>query len=632
MTAAGLVVVSPLLTAEDSLLASVVALAYPACDVVLIAVVIGSVGVLGWRPEPTLWLVGAGALLNAAADSGYALLQFSGGYVDGGLLDPLWPLATLLIALGVVPHRAPRPMVTVQGHRLLLVPGVAGLLSIGVLLPVGAGILAPARLLAAATLVAGFLRAGLLLREVEALPETRRQAMTDDLTGLANRRALLARLDALLARRGSPAPAAGAGVAVLVIDLDAFKPVNDNLGHAAGDVLLIGIAERLTGLLHEHDLVARMGGDEFAVVLKNASAERALEVAEGVVEAVGHPTRLLDIDVAVGCSVGVALAPLHADTRNELLRCADAAMYAAKHSGGGVVQYRPSTQPTSPEDLGLLHALRSAITGGELVLHYQHVVALPSREVVGFEALVRWEHPSRGLLAPGHFVPLAERGGLARALTDAVLELAAVRLAQMRRSGEERWIAVNVPAMLLRDAGLALRVGALLARHSLPPQSLVLEITETALVPEGDVAVNAVQALRDLGVAVSMDDYGTGYTSVALLRRLGLTELKLDRSLPVAAVDEKESSAMAVLSGSVALAQALGLTVVGEGVETKEQLRVLIELGVPLAQGFLLGRPAPAPAREGAQAALAGPAAPRLAGPAAPRQRDPDQATVSPGR
>lgn len=202
----------------------------------------------------------------------------------------------------------------------------------------------------------------------------------------------------------------------------------------------------------------------------------------------------------------------------------------------------------------------------------------------------------------------------------------------MRRSGDERWIAVNVPAMLLRDAGLALRVGALLARHSLPPQSLVLEITETALVPEGDVAVNAVQALRDLGVAVSMDDYGTGYTSVALLRRLALTELKLDRSLLVAAVDEKESSAMAVLSGSVALAQALGLTVVGEGVETEEQLRVLIELGVPLAQGFLLGRPAPAPAREGDQVALAGPAAPRPAGPAAPRQRDPDHATVSPGR
>ena len=585
------VVVGPLADSEGSVVTQAVTLAYPCGNVAVLALVVGGLSVLGWRASPGLWLVLAGVALIASGSSAYALALATEEYVNGGLLDPLYPVATLAVAAGVVLRGAPQPVRTPSGLRVLTAPAGSAAVACAVLLLAAGGSGAPsgAAPMAAATLVGCFVRAGGLLREVEHLPETQRQAFTDELTGLDNRRALQRLLDDRLRPDAGPPPR----TVLFVVDLDGFKRVNDTLGHAQGDALLVAVASRLRGLVGEGEAVVRLGGDEFAVVLRDRSAASVQAVADEVVAAVGRPVHVDGMDVSVGCSVGVAVAPSHARTREELLRCADAAMYVAKRQGGGISVFHATSVRSGRGDLALLTQLRAGIAAGELVLHHQPVVDVRTRSQVGTEALVRWQHPVLGLLPPDRFVPVAESNGLARPLTDAVLDMALAHVAGERRRGRTTRVAVNVPAPLLHDAGLPDRVAAMLSHHGVPATCLTVEITETGLLPDGDGPLSTTAALRAQGVEVSVDDYGTGYTSVASLRQLDVSEMKLDRSLLLNAVRDVDG-ARAILQSTVELAHALGLQVVGEGVETEEQLELLRALGVERAQGYLLGRPAPA--------------------------------------
>ena len=585
------VVVGPLVDARASTGAQVAELAAACGDVAVLALVVGGLAVLGGRGTPALWLVGGGLALTALAGSASALSAVEQPeLVEHGLLDAWEPLGALAVAAGVVLRGPPRPVRPPTGLRVLGAPAASAAVACAVLLLAAGGSAAPsgATPLAAATLVGCFVRAGGLLREVEHLPETQRQAFTDELTGLDNRRALQRLLDDRL----RPAAGPPRRTVLFVVDLDGFKQVNDTLGHAQGDDLLVAVASRLRGLVGEGEAVVRLGGDEFAVVLVDRSAASVAAVADEVVAAVGRPVHVDGIDVSVGCSVGVAVAPQHARTREELLRCADAAMYVAKRQGGGVSVFHATSTRSGRGDLALLTQLRAGIAAGELVLHHQPVVDVRTREQVGTEALVRWQHPVLGLLSPDRFVPMAESNGLARPLTDAVLDMALAHVARERGCGRGTRVAVNVPAPLLHDAGLPDRVVALLHHHGVPASCLTVEITETGLLPDGDGPLATTAALRAQGVEVSVDDYGTGYTSVASLRQLDVSEMKLDRSLLLNAVRDLDG-ARAILRSTVELAHALGLQVVGEGVETDEQLELLQALGVERAQGYLLGRPGP---------------------------------------
>ena len=428
------------------------------------------------------------------------------------------------------------------------------------------------------------------------------QALHDPLTGLPNRALLTDRLERALRvedRHARP-------LALLFLDLDNFKDINDSLGHVAGDAVLVAVAQRLQGVLRAGDTAARFGGDEFVVLCGDTGAEQAASVAEKIATALAEPVTVGNHDLVVTASVGIALAGTGSGTASgsgtgvedagTMLRDADAAMYSAKSHGRAQFEVFDRDLGTrAVAQLKLGNDLRAGIAGGQLRLHYQPEVRLADRVVVGVEALVRWEHPTHGLLAPAEFVPLAERIGLIHALGDWVIVEAVQQAARWQRSPDQPTLWVNLSAHQLGDEGLPERVAGLLADAGVPASSLGFEITESVLMDEQDGSRRTLQALSELGVSLALDDFGTGYSSLSYLARFPIDTVKIDRSFVVGLDDDaSRRESFAVVNAVVGLSHALRLRVVGEGVETLSQAQALHGLGCDVGQGYLLGRPAPA--------------------------------------
>jgi len=424
--------------------------------------------------------------------------------------------------------------------------------------------------------------------------EKEHQANHDALTGLPNRKFLLDTLERRLAEASEAADGSPDGrVGLFMLDLDRFKEVNDTLGHEMGDRLLKHVADRIASALRPGDLVARLGGDEFAIVLASvADAGTATDVARRIQGALTEPFQFSGVLLELEASVGIALYPEHGSTVQQLQRSADVAMYLAKDDRSGIEVYSADKDQNSTTRLGLLGSLRQGIEGGQLELHYQPKVSLGSGAVVGVEALVRWRHPTRGLVFPDDFIPLAEHSGLMHKLTAHVVDAALEQAAQWWSVGLEIPVAVNVSARDLHGPLLAETVDRGLERYGLPAHALRLELTERVLMAEPARVAGSLAALERLAIRLSLDDFGTGYSSLVLLQRLPVSEIKVDRSFVQRLLSSPDDAK--IVRSIVDLAHALGIEAVAEGVETEEIWDLLSDIGCDSAQGWYVSRPLPA--------------------------------------
>ena len=457
-----------------------------------------------------------------------------------------------------------------------------GLLVGGILVSVLLGLLVWA-------LGTGRTRAMSLVREKTS--ELSHQALHDPLTGLPNRALVLDRAEQMIARTSRrPDMVAGA----LFIDVDGFKHVNDSLGHAAGDTLLKVAGERLQETVRDHDTVGRLGGDEFIVLVESAVDEAALDVlADRLTEALRAPVQLGDRGKLFSITASVGVAVGRYESPDELLRDADLALYSAKAAGRDRAALFDATMYGGAQGrLELASDLDVALADGQFFLAYQPIFELPAREVVGVEALIRWQHPTRGLVAPDSFIPLAEESGLIAPIGRWVLEEACRQAAAWSADGLELAVAVNVSAYQLGRSSFVEDVRRALRDSGVAPSSLTLEVTETALMRDVDAACGHLQEIRALGVRVAIDDFGTGYASLSQLQRIPVDILKVDRSF-VAALSTG-GQGRELLEAILGVGRSLSLTVVAEGIEEHSQLRALEEMGCQMAQGFVLGRPGPA--------------------------------------
>ena len=382
---------------------------------------------------------------------------------------------------------------------------------------------------------------------------------------------------------------AGGAMAVLCVDLDNFKTVNDRLGHAAGDRLLRWVAMRLKENVGEHDTVARLGGDEFAILQRGPQPQSAEKLARRLVEIIGRPPPLESQSIHIGVSIGIAVAPDHGLDADELMKCADLALYQAKAKGRGAYQlFEPEMEEQARSRHALEHDLRGALENREFHLVFQPQVQLDTSELTGFEALLRWKHPSRGLVSPAEFIPIAEETGLIVPLGEWVLRTACATAA----SWPDLTIAVNLSPVQFRSRGLVAMVTSALAEAGLPPQRLELEVTETALLDDSEATIEILHQLRSLGVRVSLDDFGVGYSSLSYLRKFPFDRIKIDRSF-VGTLGESPES-IAIVRTIASLGAVLGVETTAEGVETIEQLDFVRECGCTAVQGYYFGRPCPA--------------------------------------
>ncbi|HEX4777349.1 MAG TPA: EAL domain-containing protein [Acidimicrobiia bacterium] len=428
-------------------------------------------------------------------------------------------------------------------------------------------------------------------RNLRRQAELNRELATHDaLTGLPNRTLLRDRVEQAVRATHRT----GRHVALMLLDLDRFKEVNDTLGHHHGDLLLQQVGPRLSAALRDSDTVARLGGDEFVVLVPDvASPTDATAIAEKIASTFDAPFTLDGVALDVDTSIGIAITPDDGDGFDQLLQRADVAMYVAKESHVGVNRYNPEHDAHSPTRLALLGELRRAIEDpDQLILHYQPKADVTTRRIVGVEALARWQHPTRGLVAPNDFIPAAERTGLIKPLTHRVLTIA---LAQARRwadAGVELRVAVNVSARCLLDLDFPTQVRALLDEHGVDATMLELELTESTIMSDPGRALEVLTSLHDMGVLLSIDDFGTGYSSMAYLKELPVDELKIDRAFVTGIADG--GSDAAIVRSTVELARNLDLCVVAEGVETERVWNQLVQLGCDVAQGYYLSRPLPA--------------------------------------
>ena len=413
------------------------------------------------------------------------------------------------------------------------------------------------------------------------------QAHHDELTGLPNRKLLMLRLESTLAQAASSGRTAG----FLLLDLDrGLKEVNDTLGHAVGDRLLRLVAHRLTHSVRPGDLVARLGGDEFAVLLPSVKEPAAArEVAARLRAAVAEPIRLEGMSFVIEVSIGIAMFPDDANGGELLMQRADVAMYLAKQRRSGVERYVPDLDRNSPARLALFGELRRGLDRGELELHYQPKVYLADGRTAGVESLVRWRHPVRGMLTPDEFIPLVQQSYLMREVTAYVIETALTQAALWRQSGLDVQVSVNVSGRDLLDTGLADLVGQGLARHRLPPESVLIEIDERVLTSEPAHSVATAEALAALDVGLSLDDFGTGYSNLVRLKRLPVCEVKVDSSFVSRLLHSADDEV--VVKSILDLAAALGIRSVAEGVESATVAKALLSMGCVAAQGFYFAKP-----------------------------------------
>ena len=411
-------------------------------------------------------------------------------------------------------------------------------------------------------------------------------AFRDALTGLPNRLLFDDRVGVAVERCTRD----GTALAVLFVDLDGFKPVNDSYGHAFGDMVLRVMAQRLDSQARASDTVARVGGDEFVLLLEgNPDTTATAQIAQSIINALSLPVTGGEHEVRLSCSLGIAMFPSDGP-RDQLMGHADAAMYAAKRGGGGAYAFfEPHMNAGVREQIELQRDLRLAIESNGLSLHYQPKVSSSRSAITGVEALLRWQHPVRGMLSPDIFIPVAERFGLMNALGGWVIQEVCRQMRVWLDQGLRIRVAINLSAHQLRQSDLGLRIERVLQQHQLDPSLLIFEITESVAMENTEGTLHAFEALRQIGVKLAIDDFGTGYSSLSYLRRLQVTQLKIDKSF----VQDLEHStdARAIVEAIVKLAHALGLTVVAEGVETSAQRNLLTDLGCDELQGYLFAKP-----------------------------------------
>jgi diguanylate cyclase (GGDEF)-like protein len=613
---------------------------YVALDVLLLALVV-RLAISGGDRTRAFALITGGWLVLVAADSGRALLLLTGSYdpaspVEAGWLVSyaLWGAAVLEPSVATLTDQAPPARAGLTRARLAALAGASLMAPAVLAIQAGRGqridvpvIVAGCALLFLLVLVrvAGLVREveatvrelrgteGVLratLQEREALAaQLQHQAFHDDLTNLANRAMFNDRVRHALARTRRD----GGGLAVLFVDLDDFKVVNDSMGHAAGDRLLQEVAGRLRGCLREPDTIGRLGGDEFAILAEGVDLASVRVLAERVLAALAAPYPVVGGHVTIHASIGVAFDEHATCDDVQLLRNADIAMYAAKNRGKGTYEvFQPPMLRSVRDRHDVTAALRGAIERGELVVHYQPIVDLRTWRVAGTEALVRWPRPDRGLVPPAEFVPIAEETGLVVDIDRFVLRESCRQAAAWNHRLGPLLLHVNLSAMHLQRDDLADTVASVLRDSGLAPDRLTLEITESVLA-HVDVAVVRLRELKRLGVHLAIDDFGTGYSSLSYLQRMPIDTVKIDKSFVDGVTGGPEESAVA--RAILALAATLRLDTVAEGVEQAAQARELADLGCRWAQGYHFSRPVAAPemARLAGRPASAVPGQPAVA-------------------
>ena len=561
---------------------------YPLGALVLITMLVVVFAVHGWRPDRRWWALGGGLALFAVADSVYSIQALEETYVTGTVLDSVWMIGTLLMATAAW-QASPAPAAETRRVQPVLVPGAFLMSSLCIIVyATFHDVLPLAVVLASACLMVAIVRMGFAFRQLQSLAETKREARTDELTGLPNRRHFYETL------RNSLEPGSDRRhLAVLMIDLDRFKEINDSLGHHVGDEVLRQLGPRLATVVGDDGTVARLGGDEFGLLLSPLQDHtQAADVAERVRDDLRRSFLLDNLSLHVDASIGIAIAPDHGEAADTLLQRADVAMYEAKRNHDAWQVYSPFRDRHTRDRLELMEDVRDAIGRHELTLFYQPKLDVATGMITGVEALVRWQHPTRGLLTPDRFLTLFEQSGLIGPLAMTVLELAMVQQADWAEDGIKISMAVNLSAANLADEHLPEKVNDVFDRLEVDPGNVVLEITEDSLMVDAEQSLEVLERLHAGGVQLSVDDYGTGFSSLAYLRDLPVNELKLDRAfLAAAATDER---AVAIIRSTIDLAHALDLSIVAEGVETPDNLALISELGCDTAQGYLLGRPLPA--------------------------------------
>ncbi len=424
---------------------------------------------------------------------------------------------------------------------------------------------------------------------MQALQKLKYLAQYDPLTNLPNRNLLYERLEqGFIAGRDNGEP-----LTLMVMDLDHFKEVNDTLGHQSGDVLLHQVGSRMQGALRENHTVARLGGDEFGLLLPGLDEENAILAARQLLKTLEAPFLIGELPIAARASIGIVCFPKHGEDVDTLMRRADIAMYQAKRSASGYAIYSSKQDSHNPERLSLMVDLHHAIDNNELFLAYQPKIDLVAGQVVGVEALARWQHPKRGLIPPDQFIPMAERTGFINALTMWGLDAALAQCRTWQEKGLEIPVAVNISARSLQDMNLPDRIGELLKSHEVTPASLELEITESVIMANPTHALEILTRISRMGVALYIDDFGTGYSSLGYLRKLPVNAIKIDKSFVIHMLTEKNDAV--IVRSTIDLAHHLGFKVVAEGVEDSDIWDSLVKLGCDIAQGFYMSRPIPAP-------------------------------------
>jgi len=538
-------------------------------------------------PGPVRLLAGSIAL-TVTADVSYSWIQLHGGFTGGSWPDLLWLAGCFLLVLATdQQYRRPQRAASRRSDRnaVFILPYAASVAAYLLLAeqsshlpldPYGGMILGSAVL----TLL-------VMARQMHALRDNREMAVTDGLTGLANRTLVTERLEQLARQPIRP----GRHTAIMLVDLDRFKPINDTYGHEAGDAALVAVAEVMRTVIRAGDLAGRLGGDEFAVLIQGLpSRETAGAVATRLLEAMRTPVIYGEHVLMVEASIGVVVRDDPYVSGETLLQQADTALYAAKRAGRGRFEYYSDVMDTKAREA----ELRRAVVNDELVVFFQPAVELATGELRGVEALVRWNHPVRGLLGPGEFIDLAEETGAVVPLGTWVLRAACREASTWRAEhagAEELRLSVNLSPKQVAQTDLVQTVETILAETGFPPDRLTLEITEGVILQPGPLLISRLQALRDLGIQLAVDDFGTGYSALSYLRNLPVTTLKIDRSFVTGIADDDE--ARSVCEAVVHLGGAFKMTVVAEGVETAEQAAALIAMGCTVGQGFYFHRPLP---------------------------------------
>ncbi len=614
------IVVRPVLASTTGSTAAVVTeMAYPLCDLLLAALVVGVLALRGWRLDRMWAMLGGGFIVLAVADCMYALQVAGGASAPTNATNLVYDLGVLLLALAAwQPLTAPRTD-TVPATAVLGIPAAFTLSALGLLIYDHFSRLDPLALtLALLTVLAAFARTALAFRDLGALAETRRQALTDDLTSMPNRRHFLRRVrDAIIASRASET-----SVALLLLDLDHFKELNDTLGHDAGDQLLCQVGARLRTVLRSTDTAARLGGDEFGVLLSDPCGTAGAElVADKILQAIAEPFPIKGLNLRATASIGVALFPEHARDDEQLMQHADVAMYEAKTAQSGRACYARERDKHSLERLTLAGELSHALESGEIEAHFQPKADAGSHKIVGAEALVRWRHPTRGLIPPVEFVTVAEQAGLGRALTRRMLELALTQVKAWREAGLDLHVAVNTTVADLQDTRFPDEVAAMLGDHGLPPEALVLEVTENMVLADPVRVGDVLARLGELGLGLSLDDFGTGYSSLTHLKALPVGEVKIDRSFVARMTSDPVDAA--IVQATIQLAHSIGIRVVAEGIEDETTWSSLAASHCELVQGYALSRPLPAAELEELLRAEPIPSAPAPAGARSAVKRSP---------